>query len=101
MSYEQDLKKFNSLRKKLFADAYTKHFKDRCSERDLELDKVKEFIKKAKIKGFINQEEDNYKVILEWDSNKDLNIFLNFHKRDGLHLKTVHVSKIETRKRIK
>ncbi len=100
MTYESDLKKFNFLRKKPpKSDYFSTHFKDRCSDRNLPLTEVKVILKKGKIQGFISQEINDYKVLFEWNVEKDLNIYVNFPRNGGMRFKSVHLTPSGNRKR--
>lgn len=54
----------------------TKHFKDKCIERELDPEKVKEIAQANKILGILEQEEGLYKVWFYYEKHKDLNIIL-------------------------
>ncbi len=99
MSYESALKKFNSYRrKKVYNDSFSKHLKTRCLERFVNFNELKRILKYGVMVGFVHQGEQNYKVIFEWSSQKDLNIFVNLN---NLKFKTLYLSKVEIRKREK
>jgi len=81
--------------KKDFVEAV--HFKDQCSERNLDLDEIRELIKKNKILGIIEQNENLYKVWFFYKTGKDLNMILRILPGKRLRLITLFPCKIERR----
>ncbi len=66
----------------------TNHYKEQCVSREIELEEVRNILKKNKIKGFEEQNKYKYKATMEYTPDKDLILILNIDK-EQLKLITV------------
>jgi len=96
MEIEKALKLIKSQLKKEVIES--KHFKDQCIERELDIDKVKEVAKTNKILGILEQSESLYKIWFYYEKEKDLNIIIRIVD-DKVKFVTVFPCYSERRKR--
>ena len=75
----------------------SRHFKDQCQDRQLDIDVIKKLIMNPEILGITEQNENQYKIWLKYDSRKDLNIILGILPDKKLRLVTLFPSYIERR----
>ena len=54
----------------------TKHFKEKCEERALDIEKIRDLVKTNKILGIVEQSEYLYKIWFYYEKHKDLNIIM-------------------------
>ena len=75
----------------------SRHFKDQCKARNLDITNIKEIITKKQILGILDQEENLYKVWFPYEKNKDLNIITKILPNKKLKFITVFPSDSERR----
>lgn len=54
----------------------SRHFKEKCNERNFDINSIKKLIQKNKILGILEQNNNLYKIWYFYEKNKDLNIIL-------------------------
>jgi len=96
MEIEEALKLTKSQLKKEVIES--KHFKDQCIERELDIEKIKEITKTNKILGILEQDETLYKIWFYYEKHKDLNIIIRFVD-NKVRFVTVFPCQSERRKR--
>ncbi len=85
-----------NLRKKVVE---SKHFKEQCEDRELDMNLIKETVRKNKILGILEQDEELYKIWFFYEKNKDLNIIIKILSNRRLRFVTVFPCYSERRKR--
>ncbi len=85
-----------NLRKKVVR---SKHFKEQCKERKLDLDIIEERVQKSKILGIVEQDDDLYKIWFLYEKHKDLNMIIRIQPNRRLRFVTVFPCYSERRKR--
>jgi len=87
------------IKKNLKKAQETNHFKEKCEERGLDIQKIKNIITNQKILGIIEQNKNLYKIWYEYTESKDLNIVINIMTNNRIKLVTLFPCLIERRKR--
>ncbi len=79
----------------------SKHFKDKCENRELNKEEVLEIIQENKVVGVEEQDEEEslYKITFYFTDRKDLNVVIKILSEDKIKLITVFPSYSERRKR--
>lgn len=77
----------------------SKHFKEKCLERSLDIEKVRELVQKNKILGIVEQDENLYKIWFFYETHKDLNIIMRIISSSKIKFITIFPSDSERRKR--
>lgn len=55
----------------------TKHFREKCKERELDIENIRNILKKNKILGLEEQNKNLYKIFIYYNKTKDLIIIIN------------------------
>ena len=97
MNLVKAIKIIKSLRKKYVFE--TKHFKDQCLERNIDVNTARELIKTKELLGILEQGENTYKIWYHYNKDKDLNIILRIMDEKKLRLITIFLCSSERRKR--
>ena len=86
-----------NLRKKVVE---SRHFKEQCEDRELDMDIIREAVRKNKILGIVEQDEEGlYKIWFFYEKHKDLNIIIRILPNRRLRFVTVFPCYSERRKR--
>lgn len=77
----------------------SKHFRDQCIDRKINVHDVKKVISHNEIVGILKQEIDLYKIWFLYEQHKDLNIIVRIMSDKRLRLVTIFPCYSERRKR--
>ena len=77
----------------------SKHFKEKCIERSLDIVIIRKTISKSKILGIVEQNDHLYKIWFSYEKHKDLNIIMSINNLRKLKFITIFPSDSDRRRR--